>query len=211
MIREVINGLMIIGMVSASCFVCSSPNIENHYGSFFENPREIQHSYIGRVIDCEKNEFKTQDCSGPCFSLNVSSSTIDSDFGTSYGCSTGIIPDDVDTDENCSTKTISIRTSPVYSVTATFCLCSENNCNPPIHPMIKSRSKPLKSVAGKTVYAANQEELSNGYYTVLKHLKADLHQHVLIFGFVMLQCTYDGPEVKLRSHIDNLFAPKQAL
>ncbi|EFO86253.1 CRE-HOT-7 protein [Caenorhabditis remanei] len=175
MIRGIFNGFVMIGMVSASCFVCSSPNIENHYGSFFDNPREIQSAYIGRAIDCEKNEFKTQDCPGPCFSLNVSSSSIDSDFGisfvqyspdllfsgTSYGCSTGIIPDDVDTDEQCSTKTIPIRTSPIYSVTATYCLCSENNCNPPIHPVIRRRSKPLKS-SGKTVYFANQQEESNG-------------------------------------------------
>ncbi|CAB54445.2 Homolog of Odr-2 (Two) [Caenorhabditis elegans] len=149
--------LMIVGMVSASCFVCSSPNIENHYGSFFENPREIQPTYAGRVIDCEKNEFKSQDCPGPCFSLNVSSSVIDSDFGTSYGCSTGIIPDDVDGEEACTTKTISIRTSPIYSVTATYCLCSENNCNPPIHPVIRRRSKPVKN-SGKTVYFANQSD-----------------------------------------------------
>ena len=53
------------------------------------------------------------------------------------------------------------RTSPIYSVTATYCLCSENNCNPPIHPVIRRRSKPLKS-GGKTVYFANQQEESNG-------------------------------------------------
>ncbi|EGT44795.1 hypothetical protein CAEBREN_14276 [Caenorhabditis brenneri] len=134
-----------------------------HYGSFFDNPREIQPAYVGRIIDCEKNEFKTQDCSGPCFSLNVSSSIIDSDFGTSYGCSTGIIPDDVDTDENCFTKTISIRTSPIYTVTATYCMCTENNCNPPIHPVIRRRSKPLKST-GKTVYASNRDELNSAFH-----------------------------------------------
>ncbi|CAI2345703.1 unnamed protein product [Caenorhabditis sp. 36 PRJEB53466] len=109
MICDILNGFVMVGMVSGSCFVCSSPNIENHYGSFFENPREIQPAYIGRVIDCEKNEFKTQDCPGACFSLNVSSSTTDSDFGTSYGCSTALVPDDVDMEESCTTKTISIR------------------------------------------------------------------------------------------------------
>ncbi|CAI5443646.1 unnamed protein product [Caenorhabditis angaria] len=66
------------------CNLCTSFNIENHYGSFFDNPREVQKSYVKRqnFMDCSGKKIATQKCDGMCFSLNVSTNRGEiSDFG----------------------------------------------------------------------------------------------------------------------------------
>ncbi|CAB3404864.1 unnamed protein product [Caenorhabditis bovis] len=115
------------------CFVCTNSNIENHYGSFFENPREVQTNYNGKVKNCASSfPVATQNCDTPCFSLNTFAQNYSMNFGSAVGCSTDLLHDDLMLEsDGCIEKRVAIRTFPVYTILAKYCLCSSDACNTP--------------------------------------------------------------------------------
>ncbi|CAD6192517.1 unnamed protein product [Caenorhabditis auriculariae] len=105
-----------------------------HYGTFFENPREVQDTFRGRIRRCNLSDLVLQSCADACFSLNVSivpiSSRRNDGFGFAFGCSSELLPQDATlTTTGCFKRSVILRTLPPFTVTAEYCTCDEDKCN----------------------------------------------------------------------------------
>ncbi|GMS85266.1 hypothetical protein PENTCL1PPCAC_7441, partial [Pristionchus entomophagus] len=124
------------GAKKRRCFLCSDSNVERHYGLFFSTPREVQGADVGSVRRCDTVDVPSIDCSSLCFSLNVSSSNgkrngEDLPYGNSYGCSSQVMPLQLDLDKpGCQLVDIVLKTVPPYKVQAQYCTCAGDDCNP---------------------------------------------------------------------------------
>ncbi|VIO93154.1 Uncharacterized protein BM_BM6640 [Brugia malayi] len=118
------------------CFQCSDPNIEVHYGAFFNNPRILQDSSSEneRQPKCESGrKARIQICRDPCYTLNVTTFDIKTEqfllFGMSHGCSTLILPPSKIRSSGCYQSNILLKTTPAHPLQTQYCFCTSDSCN----------------------------------------------------------------------------------
>ncbi|KAL3994237.1 hypothetical protein ACH3XW_20925 [Acanthocheilonema viteae] len=148
------------------CFQCSDPNIEVHYGAFFNNPRILQDNSKGNEQQprCESGKTaRIQICRDPCYTLNVTTYDIKTKqlllFGMSHGCSTFVLPANRIQSNNCYHSNILLKTTPAHPLQAQYCFCTNYACN-----VIKPTNAMIR--VGSSKFKVQNNELITSNYTL---------------------------------------------
>ncbi|VDL74992.1 unnamed protein product [Nippostrongylus brasiliensis] len=94
-----------------------------HYGAFFVNPRVLQEGNRNQLTKCNRFAVPVIECSGSCYTLNVTSLHVKDKevlpFGSAYGCSQYVLSDEIDSHPGCAKRDILLRPSTA-NATETF-------------------------------------------------------------------------------------------
>uniref|UniRef100_A0A8R1XNU7 Uncharacterized protein n=1 Tax=Onchocerca volvulus TaxID=6282 RepID=A0A8R1XNU7_ONCVO len=170
-----LNSLWGIILCSAQnlCFQCSDPNIEVHYGAFFNNPRVLQDDSRGneRQPPCDSGRnARFQICRDPCYTLNVTTHVT-----WLFNVCSSIQQNPI--------QHILLKTTPPHPLQTKYCFCTGDTCNliRSASTMMRIGASRLKEQHTALVTRSHTDLLGTSYYLKMKRRRLYIQQLCIVF------------------------------